>query len=83
MPRSVETSKITARVGICSPMFLTSTSMRGSPTRFAKRPPAPCPRIGRSSIASPRSLAKLDLPEPKNPETQTPIPSCGLFGVSR
>ena len=31
----------------------------------------------------PRSLAKLDFPEPKKPETQTPIPSCGLFGVSR
>ena len=30
----------------------------------------------------PSILAKLDLPEPKKPETQMAIPSCGLFGVS-
>ena len=28
-------------------------------------------------------MAKLDLPEPKKPETQMAMPSCGLFGVSR
>ena len=33
-------------------------------------------------IERPSILAKLDLPEPKKPETQTPTPSWGLFGVS-
>ena len=33
-------------------------------------------------MARPSILAKLDLPEPKKPETQTAMPSCGLFGVS-
>ena len=54
-----------------------------SPARSAKRSPAGSPAIARFSIASPSILAKLDLPEPKKPETQTPIPSCGLLGVSR
>ena len=83
MPRSVETSKITAWVGMCSPIVLRSTVIASSPMRAASRSAAPSPASGRFSSASPRYLAKLDLPEPKKPETQTPMPSCGLFGVSR
>ena len=37
----------------------------------------------RFAIERPSILAKLDLPEPKKPETQMAMPSCGLFGVSR
>ena len=41
-----------------------------------------CRRSCRFSIARPSILAKLDLPEPKKPDTQTPMPSWGLLGVS-
>ena len=37
MPRSVETSKMTAWVGMCSPMFLSSTVIVSSPIRAASR----------------------------------------------
>jgi len=49
----------------------------------AKRAAAGVPPIFRFSIARPSILAKLDLPEPKKPDTQTAIPSWGLLGVSR
>ncbi len=45
---------------------------------------APTPRAtSRLAIERPSILAKLDLPEPKKPETQMAMPSWGLFGVSR
>ena len=82
MPRSVETSKITACVGMCSAIVLRSTVTASSPMPLREESAAPSPAIERFSSASPRYLAKLDLPEPKKPDTQTPMPSCGLFGVS-
>jgi hypothetical protein len=54
-----------------------------SPARAAKRCAAPMPTMGRLAMARPSSLAKLDLPEPKKPDTQTAMPSCGFCGVSR
>ena len=82
MPRSTETSKMTAWVGMCSPMVLRSTVIASSAMRAASRSAAPSPASIRFSRASPRYLAKLDFPDPKKPDTQTPMPSCGLFGVS-
>ena len=81
MPRSVETSKITASVGMRSAIVLSSTCARWSPVRSPRIVPAGSPMSMRFSSASPRYLAKPDLPEPKKPETQTPMPSWGWFGV--
>jgi hypothetical protein len=83
MPRSVETSKMTAWVGIFSLMALSRTWSFLSPARSAKRSAADSPATVRFAIERPSILAKLDLPEPKKPETQMAMPSCGLFGVSR
>ena len=78
----METSKITAWVGIFSLIPVSRTVSLLSPARSAKRFDAGIPASTRFSIARPSILAKLDLPDPKKPETQTPTPSCGLFGVS-
>ena len=83
MPRSVDTSKITACVGIFSAIDFRRTCSFLSPARWAKRSAAGSPAIFRFAIESPSILAKLDLPEPKKPDTQIAIPSWGLLGVSR
>jgi len=47
------------------------------------------PGGGRAEIVAPQAggrrlwVAKLDLPEPKKPDTHTPMPSCGFLGVSQ
>ena len=46
------------------------------------RPEDDRPCTVRFSIARPSILAKLDLPEPKKPDTQIAMPSCGFCGVS-
>jgi hypothetical protein len=74
---------MTACVGIFSEIALSRTCSFLSPVRWAKRPAADSPATIRFEIESPSIFAKLDLPEPKKPETQMAIPSCGLFGVSR
>ena len=58
-------------------MLLVARPLRRTARRATRR------RSCRFSIAGPSIFAKLDLPDPKKPETQTAIPSCGLFGVSR
>ena len=83
MPRSVDTSKITACVGMRSPICCKTTCKRASAARLARRTEADSPATGWLWIARPSIFAKLDLPDPKKPETQTPTPSCGLFGVLR
>ena len=83
MPRSVETSKITAWVGIFSAIALRRTCSFLSFVRCAKRSAADSPATERFEIDSPSIFAKLDLPEPKKPDTQIAMPSWGLFGVSR
>ena len=50
--------------------------------RAANRFAAGVPKMLRSSIARPSTLAKLDLPDPKKPEIQMATPSCGFCGVS-
>ena len=74
MPRSVETSKITAcgrdLLGDVLQEDLDASALAGA---LSEQFAAPRPRSARFSRARPRYLAKLDLPEPKKPETQTPI----------
>ena len=83
IPRSVETSKMTAWVGIFSAICLQENlNLRLSSLPRSVRPQA-YRRSSRFSIARPSILAKLDLPEPKNPETQMAMPSWGLLRCSR
>ena len=85
IPRSEETSKTTASVGARSEIrerrtrtFSPHIPTNWRPTRSA----AGTPSRGRFWRASPSILAKLDLPEPKKPEIQTPTPSWGRVYVS-
>ncbi len=82
-PRSVATSKMTALVGIFSTIVFRSTVAFGSPMRWASRLAAVSGPICRLARARPNILAKLDLPEPKNPEIHTAIRSLGFSGASR
>ncbi len=82
MPRSVETSKMTVWVGICSLMVFRTTESFASCVRFRNRSETGSPRTVRFSIVSPSTFANDDLPEPKKPDTQTAMPSCGFCGVS-
>ena len=82
MPRSVETSKMTVWVGICSLMVFRTTESFASCVRFRNRSETGSPRTVRFSIVRPSTFANDDLPEPKKPDTQTAMPSCGFCGVS-
>jgi len=66
---------MTAWVGTFSAIVARRTFSFVSPVRSPNSLPACPPAIGRLERARPRIFAKLDLPDPKKPETQTPIPS--------
>ena len=67
---------------MCSVMFLSSTETFVVSDPLGEEVGGSLAKKGRSASARPRYFAKLDFPEPKKPETQTPMPSWGLLGVS-